>query len=213
MADPSLEEVPNYANLEFDVIREGLRRRYHENDQQAMKRLVAAWQANRETRIVAWIAQKEADLRMAEEAEEAHRLLMEEEEAKETEKKKPKMNTFTPGTLVADVFVHPPSPYALQKLSTYNFVELWYFSLAGRMDAAKFSNKSQADDTFGISRVDDHLTVHSIASVRASRSVLPDHELPFPEFLRAKNCFLEHARKADWPTENLDALAKFFCSP
>ncbi|KIK81216.1 hypothetical protein PAXRUDRAFT_15354 [Paxillus rubicundulus Ve08.2h10] len=210
MADPSLKEVPNYANPEFDVIREGLRHGYHENDQQAIECLVAAWQANRETRIVAWIAQKEADLRMAEEAEEACRLLMEEEEPKETEKKKPKMNTFTLGTLVADILVHPPSPYALQKLSTYDFVELWYFTLAGRMDAAKFSNKSQADDTFGISRVDDHLTVRSIASVRASRGVLPNHELPFPEFLRAKNCFLEHARKADWPTENLDALEKFF---
>ncbi|KIK84529.1 hypothetical protein PAXRUDRAFT_79425, partial [Paxillus rubicundulus Ve08.2h10] len=220
MEDPSLEEVPNYANPEFDVIREGLRHGYHENDQQAIKHLVAAWQANRETRIAAWIAQKEADLRMAEEAEEACRLLMEEEEAvaraeaereqKEMEKKKPKMNTFTPGTFVADVLVHPPSPYTLQKLNTYDFVELWYFSLASRMDAAKFSNKSQADDTFGISMVDDHLTICSITSVRASRSVLPDHELPFPEFLRAKNCFLEHARKADWPTENLDALAKFF---
>ncbi|KIK72945.1 hypothetical protein PAXRUDRAFT_836346 [Paxillus rubicundulus Ve08.2h10] len=51
MADPSLEEVPNYANPEFDVIREGLRCGYHENDQQAIERLVAAWQANRETSI------------------------------------------------------------------------------------------------------------------------------------------------------------------
>ena len=66
---------------------------------------------------------------------------------------------------VADVLVHPPSQYALQKLTTYKYIELWNFTLAGRLDAAKHSNKSQADDTFGISQVDDHLTVCSIASV------------------------------------------------
>ncbi|KIK72678.1 hypothetical protein PAXRUDRAFT_21706 [Paxillus rubicundulus Ve08.2h10] len=197
MADPSFEEVPNYASPEFDVIRTGLRLGYHENDEQA-----------------------EAELRAAEEAEEARRLLAEEEERatrtetererKEAEKKKPKMNTFIPGTSVTDVLIHPPSQYALQKLSTFDFSELWYFSLAGRLDAAKYSNKSQADDTFGISKMDDHLTVRSIASVRASRNVLQDHELPFSEFLRAKNCFLEYARRAEWPAVNLDALAQFF---
>ncbi|KAF8121646.1 hypothetical protein EV363DRAFT_1301765 [Boletus edulis] len=108
------------------------------------------------------------------------------------------------------VVLYYASNYALQKLSTFDYVELWYFTHAGRLDAAKFSNKSQADDTFGISRVDDHLTVHSIASVRASHNVLSDHDLSFSEFLRAKNVFLDHARKAEWPIAHLDTLAKFF---
>ncbi|KAF8440251.1 hypothetical protein L210DRAFT_3400893, partial [Boletus edulis BED1] len=90
------------------------------------------------------------------------------------------------------------------------YVEHWYFTHAGRLDAVKISNKSQADDTFGISRVDNHLTMCSIASVRASHNVLSDHELSFPEFLRAKNFFLDHARKAEWPIAYLDTLAKFF---
>ncbi|KIJ11614.1 hypothetical protein PAXINDRAFT_15523 [Paxillus involutus ATCC 200175] len=192
---------------------------YLENDQQVIEHLLAAWKADRANKIAAWNAQKEVEARAAEEAEEVRRQWEEEEEAlinkeaereqSKAEKKKPKMNIFTPGSSVADILVYPPSQYALQKLSTFNYVEMWYFSLAGRLDAAKNYDRSQVDDTFGISKVDDHLTVRSIASVRASRNALPDHELSFSKFLRAKNCFLDHT-KANWPTANLDALAKFF---
>jgi hypothetical protein len=106
-------------------------------------------------------------LQVAEEEDRAAREEAE-RELKESEKKKLKMNSFVPGSSIVDVLIHPPSQYALQKLITYDFVELWYFTLKERMDAAKHSSKSQADDTFGLSRVDEHLTVHSIASVRAS---------------------------------------------
>ncbi|KAF9227774.1 hypothetical protein BS17DRAFT_856896, partial [Gyrodon lividus] len=131
-------------------------------------------------------------------------------ELKEAERKKPRMNSFIPGSSIANVLIHPPSQYALQKLSSFDFVKLWYFTLADHLDTEKHSNKSQADDTFGIYRIDNHLMVCSIASICTSRNVLPNHELPFPKFLRAKNCFLEYAKKADWPNENLDTLAKFF---
>ncbi|KAF8835006.1 hypothetical protein BDN67DRAFT_868507, partial [Paxillus ammoniavirescens] len=215
-----LEAPPNYAGPEFDIIREGLRCGYNENDQQAIERLLAAWQADRATRIAAWDTQKEAEARAAAEAEEIHRLCEDEEEflineeakreRKEADKKKPRMNTFVPGSSVTDVLIHPPSQYALQKLSTFDYVEMWYFSLVGRLDASKYHNRSQADDTFGISKVDNLLGVRPIASVKASRNVLPNHELTFPDFLSAKNCFLDHAKKANWPAANLNALTKFF---
>ncbi|KIK80158.1 hypothetical protein PAXRUDRAFT_15938 [Paxillus rubicundulus Ve08.2h10] len=220
MADPNLEAPPNYASPEFEIICEGFRCGYHEDDQQATECLLAAWQADRMNRIAAWNMQKEVEARAAEEANQAHRLQEEEEELLaneeseheqcEVEKKKPKMNTLTPGLSVADVLIHPPSQYALQKLSMFNYIEMWYFSWAGHLDAAKHHDRSQADDTFGISKIDDHLTVRSIASVRASHHALPDHKLPVSEFLKAKNCFLEHTRKANWPVTNLDALTKNF---
>ncbi|KAG6372176.1 hypothetical protein JVT61DRAFT_7968 [Boletus reticuloceps] len=180
MADPNLEIAPDFASPDFDVIRQGLRLGYQENDQQVIARLTAAWETNKNACVAAWNAQKEADARAAEDVELARRAQEEEEgrlareeaehEQRESDKKKPKMNPFAAGSSVADILVHPPSHYALQKLSTFDFVELWYFTHAGRLDAAKFSNKSQADDTFGISRVDDHLTVRSIAS---SQELLP----------------------------------------
>lgn len=78
------------------------------------------------------------------------------------EKKKLKMNLFAPGPSIANILVHPPFQYILQKLGSFNFVKLWYFTLEGYMNTTKSKSKSQADDTFGISRVNDHLTVHSI---------------------------------------------------
>ncbi|KAF8834212.1 hypothetical protein BDN67DRAFT_915403 [Paxillus ammoniavirescens] len=220
MADPNLKTPPNYTSPEFKIICEGLRCGYHENDQQATKCLLATWQADIMNRIAAWNAQKEVEARAAEAADQAHRLREEEEEMLaneeverkqcEVEKKKPKMNTFTPGVSVADVLIHPPSQYALQKLSTFDYVKMWYFSLAGRLDAPKHHDRSQADNTFGISKVDNHLTVRSIASVRALHHALPVHELSFSKFLKAKNCFLEHGKKANWLVTNLDTLTKFF---
>ncbi|KIJ10177.1 hypothetical protein PAXINDRAFT_86438, partial [Paxillus involutus ATCC 200175] len=184
------------------------------------ERLLAAWQADRATRIAAWNVQKEVEARADAEAEEMRRLREEEEELlvneeaererREAEKKKPKMNTFIPGSSITDILIHPPSQYALQKLSTFDYVEMWYFSPAGRLDASKFHDRSQAEDTLGISKIDDLLTIRPIASVKASRNVIPNHELTFPDFLSTKNCFLDHAKKANWPTTNLDALAKFF---
>ena len=223
MADPNLDVAPDFAGPDFNIIRQGLRLGYQENNQEAIERLVTAWEASRIARTAIWNAQKEADTRVAKEAEaactaqeeeEEERLAREEakREQRESDKKKPKMNPFVPGMSVADVLVHPPSQYALQKLSTFEYIELWYFTLTGRLDAAKHSNKSQADDTFSISRVDDHLMVRSIALVRASHNAVSDHDLSFPEFLRAKNFFLNHARKAEWPVAHLDALAKFFWS-
>ncbi|KAF8435506.1 hypothetical protein L210DRAFT_962587, partial [Boletus edulis BED1] len=220
MADPNFEIAPDFASPEFDLVRQGLRLGYQEDDQQVIERLAAAWETNKIACVAAWNAQKEANARAAEEIELAHRAQREEEdrlareeaerEQRESDKKKPKMNPFAVGSPVADTLIHPPSNYALQKLSTFDYIELWYFTHAGRLDAAKFSNKSQADDTFGISRIDDHLTVRSIASVRASCNVLSDHDLSFSEFLRVKNVFLDHARKAEWPIAHLDTLAKFF---
>ncbi|KAF8835128.1 hypothetical protein BDN67DRAFT_1015814 [Paxillus ammoniavirescens] len=220
MADPDLKIAPNYTGPEFDIICEGLIHGYHENDQQVIERLPAAWQADRATRITTWNVQKETEARAAAEAEEAHRLHEEEEEVlvnkeakceqRDTEKKKLKMNTFTPGSSVADMLINPPSQYTLQKLSTFDYVEMWYFSPARCLDAAKHHDRTHIDSTFGISKVDDLLTVHPVTSVRALCNVLPDHKLFFSEFLSTKNCFLDYAKKANWPMANVDTLTKFF---
>ncbi|KIK80020.1 hypothetical protein PAXRUDRAFT_16015 [Paxillus rubicundulus Ve08.2h10] len=183
MADLNLEVAPNYAGPEFEIVCEGLRLGYHENNQQAIERLLASWQADRMTRTAAWNVQQEAAAHADREVEEAWRVREEEEEIvateeaereqREAEQKKPKMNMFAPETSVMDILVHPASQYALHKLSTSNYVEMWYFSPTGCLDAAKYHDKSQANNTFSISRVDDLLSVHPIASIRASRNALP----------------------------------------
>lgn len=118
MADPNLEDVLNYAGDEFAIIREGLRLGYNEDDEQVVARLVAAWKAERATRIEAWNARLGAEVeqqrrQQGELEEEAER-----DEAERTRldagKKKLKMNSFVPGSSAPDVLSLPPSQYALQ---------------------------------------------------------------------------------------------------
>ncbi|KAF9228253.1 hypothetical protein BS17DRAFT_763781 [Gyrodon lividus] len=151
MADPNLETVPNYAGPEFGLIREGLRLGFHENNQQAIERLVAAWQANRDIHITTWNTQKEDEARAAEIAEQARRLCEEEEERlvrEEVEqehrgrKEENQDEHICPGHVGLGCPGSPPSQYALQKLNMFDFTELWYFSLAGCLDTAKYSNRS-----------------------------------------------------------------------
>ena len=220
MADPRLEQPPDYANGDFAIIREGLRIGYTEDDQQVVQRLLAAWEADRTRRAEAWTTAQEAVALAAEEADqecrhledEAERLVVKEPEHEriESDKKKPKMNIFEPGTSVTNILIPHPSQYALQKLHSFDFVELWYFLPEGCADAAWHNSKSQADDAFGLSKMDDILTVKLVASVRASRNTLANHQLSFESFLQAKNNLLVYARKANWPPVNLDSLATFF---
>ena len=85
--------------------------------------LLTAWQINLDQRAIQWVADQEAAVWAAEEAEqecicleiEAARLANEEvqKEAQDTEKKKQKINTFEAGMLVASILVSCPLPYAI----------------------------------------------------------------------------------------------------
>ncbi|KAF8837037.1 hypothetical protein BDN67DRAFT_1014187 [Paxillus ammoniavirescens] len=134
-------------------------------------------------------AQVQAEAEHAQIEEEAEALLLAEEEVKwerkEAEKKKLKMNDFNKMSSVPSVIIQRPSQYALQKLSTFDFVDLWYCSPTGCTEATR-NNRANADDT------------------------IKDHELTFEVFLQAKNNFLFYAKNALWPPKHLDALAEFF---
>lgn len=214
MADPRLELPPNYTSDEFTVIRDGLKIGYGENNQQVVQRLLVACEENCTRRA------QEAAVCTAEEADQEHRQLEDEaerlaageadRERREADKKKPRMNVFKPGTSVANILILHLSQYALQKLSSFDFIELWYFSPEGCADAVHNNSKSHADDMFGISKVNNILMVKLVAPVRASRNALTDQELSFESFLQAKNNLLVYAGKATWPATNVDSLAAFF---
>ena len=219
MADPRLENPSNFAGDNFAVICQGLRNANEENDQQATIRLLTAWQINWDQRAIQWVVDQEAAVRAAKEAEQEHiRLEIEaarlaneevEKEAQDAEKKKQKMNTFKPGMLVASVLISCPSPYAVQKLSIFDFIDLWYFSTKGCTKAATHST-SQADDTFGIMKADGTFMIKPLATTKASWNALQDQQLSFESFLYVKNNFLVYARKVNWPAGNIDALLLFF---
>ncbi|KIK75977.1 hypothetical protein PAXRUDRAFT_102541, partial [Paxillus rubicundulus Ve08.2h10] len=124
-------------------------------------------------------------------------------------KKKQKMDDFNESTSVYRVIVQCPAQYALQKLSTFDFIDLWYFSPAGCAEATR-NNKSNGDDTFSIVRVDEILTLRSVTIIKASWNSMEDHKLTFEVFLQEKNNFLFYAKKTLWPSKHLNAPAVFF---
>lgn len=137
---------PDYANDKFAIICDGLRVGYGKNDQQVVQRLLAVWEADRTIRTQAWMAAQEVAACAIEGAKQERRRLDDEadrlatgeaqHERTEADKKKPKMNIFEPGTSVANILIPRPSQYTLQKLSSFNFVELWYISPEGCAEAA-----------------------------------------------------------------------------
>ncbi|KAG6375961.1 hypothetical protein JVT61DRAFT_2839 [Boletus reticuloceps] len=219
MADPMLEIHPDFASNAYRIVREALMANLQENVDQAIECLTSAWDVEHQLHIKAWNLEREAEVAEAErtrteqrQREEDQRRLDDaeaEKERKEAEKKKPKINDFNKSLSPPGIIAPRPSQYALHKVSSFEYIELWYFSLEGCAEASR-NNKSQADDAFGLSNSHNVLTLHPVASVKASRFARADHNLSFNDFLQAKNIFLEHIKCAPWPGKHVDALAEFF---
>ncbi|KIK96850.1 hypothetical protein PAXRUDRAFT_137560 [Paxillus rubicundulus Ve08.2h10] len=210
MADPALEVPPDFASDAYRLIQDTLTQATNETPQQAIDRLRAAWDVEHNERVL------EEAKHARRELEDKDNCLAEEEvmrECREAEKKKPKMNDFNEAMPISNVIILCPLQYALYKLSTFDYVDLWYFSPVGCLEVSRF-NRSNTDDAFGVTRIDDVLTLRSIASVKASHNSVEDHALPFEAFLQGffvkNNFLLFYAKKASWPPKHLDSLAKFF---
>ncbi|KAF8837056.1 hypothetical protein BDN67DRAFT_909952, partial [Paxillus ammoniavirescens] len=170
-------------------------------------------------RVAAWTERQHLEALLADEAEEVRlaqvreaQCLADDEterERIELEKKKPKMNDFDNKVEVGNVIIPRPSQYAILKLKKFEFIELWYFSPEGCRDAAK-SSSSTMEDTFGISKVDDILTMRPVTALKQSRNVVNNCDLSISDFFRAKNSFLIHIEQASWPKKHINALAEFF---
>ncbi|KIK94002.1 hypothetical protein PAXRUDRAFT_12322 [Paxillus rubicundulus Ve08.2h10] len=119
------------------------------------------------------------------------------------------MNDFDNEVEVGNVIILHPSQYALLKLKNFEFIELWYFSPDGCRDTAK-SSSSTMEDTFGISKVDDILTMRPVSALKQSHNVVNDCDLSVSDFFRAKNSFLVHIKHVSWPKKHINALAEFF---
>ena len=74
-----------------------------------------------------------------------------ENEWKENEKKKPKMNNFDKNAMVNDFIGPCPSVYALCRLAEFEYAELWYFTQEGCVDA--MHQRTQNEDSFSLTKV------------------------------------------------------------
>ncbi|KAF5377919.1 hypothetical protein D9615_006696 [Tricholomella constricta] len=127
----------------------------------------------------------------------------------EQRRTKLKLRSFDPNLSVASVIVPRPSSYAINKLANFDYCELWYFTQEGCEDAQR-SQRSEADDAFGMAKMGEMVMLRPVASVQASKRVVQDADLTWEQFHYAQRSFVEHVLKAGWPEDHAQSLVRFF---
>ncbi|KAG2043194.1 hypothetical protein BDR03DRAFT_1006071 [Suillus americanus] len=217
--DPALDIQPDFSTPIFKGLRDQIIGGTQMTHEDVAADLTTAWQQDHDLRVLAWTRQSDEDTRLAAEVAKANqeqadqeRLQLEHEaevELRKAEKKKPKINDFKTGMVIGDTLTPRPSQYAIHKLKTFEYVELWYFSPDGCKTMAEDA-KTNADDAFGLTKVDDFVALKPVTSFKASRKAIQDHTLEWRQFDLAKNSFLLYINKLNWPDKHQRALTMFF---
>ena len=79
-----------------------------------------------------------------------------------------------------------PPQYAIDKIKTLDYVDLWYFTMEGILYVSKIV-PTAADDTFGLLRMDLSLTLQQVKATRASRNVIIDEFLSWDQIATAQH--------------------------
>jgi len=218
--DPHSQVCPDFYSEIFIPTREALANALNITAEEAAANLTATWSQHNAAQRATWQLQEEEDaaLRQVQELADQEAALALQAQAdreaadalKESEKKKLKMHTFdATKSIGADIIDHP-SPYAIERLKKFEYVELWYFSPEGCLDAS-LSQRSASEDAFGISKSDSDLMVlRPVASVRASRKSVRDELLTWDQMSIGTALFLRHITLYHWPAPAFEALSLFW---
>jgi hypothetical protein len=209
--DPGLETRPDFTSPHYDPLR-ALIVNTGATEEQAITQLTNAWNQENQARKETWDRQVEEDQQAANEAERQAREQEQDELAtarREREKKRPKINDFDLNSSVGSYITPRPSTYAINKLENFDYVELFYFTREGCLDALN-NQRTEADDAYGLSKIGDLVSFRSISAVRASKNAIQDIDLTWTQMTYAKTSYLQHLDKAGWPPKHIDALAHFF---
>jgi len=217
--DPTNVPCPDFAGAGYATVRQVMSNNGHITNDQAVEQLTAAWNQMHVQDVNAWnqqiqanIAEQEELTRLAEEEEarcQAEDECEKEEERKEQEKKQPKMNDFDENKMVADHIMPQPSQFTIGKLKSFSFVELWYFTGEGCAEA-QVSSRTQLDDTYGLTKVDNLVVLKPVTSFKASCNVIPDANLTWQQMNVRKNTMLHFMDLCDWPQKHIQSLAHFY---
>ncbi|KAF8805450.1 hypothetical protein BYT27DRAFT_7213323 [Phlegmacium glaucopus] len=215
--NPHLEVRPDHAGPHYNVLRNILTQNGMTLEQ-AIQALNESWTQNHDERVQRWDQQVIDDANAAEEAlgqlqqEEPQAVqvpLEQDDDRAEPEKKKLKMKDFDDSTTVGNYIAPRPAQYALKRIEDFEYVELWYLTPEGCADATQLQ-LTQNDDTFGLTKVDDMVTLKSVSSLKAAKNVIPDNELSFRQMSMAKNAFIPLMTKFQWSEKAINAFAQFF---
>jgi len=218
--DPNLEPLPDFNGSAYQAIRNLIvAQAPNVTPEQAAEQLLAVYNTDKQAHIAAWDdqvrqeqeaeAQQVQQLRVEEEVRQVEEERLAEAERKELEKKKPKINDFDENRMADSVIAPRPSPFALNKLKSFEYMELSYFTPEGCATAAE-ENRTTAEEAFGLTQLDGFIALKPVAFFRASKNVIKDKDLSWRQMTMGKNSMLHHMSKLGWPEKHINALAHFF---
>lgn len=209
--DPHLEVCPDFSTAHYNALRT-LIVNTGATAEEATGQMRQAWELQNAEKRELWILQAEADKQARDEVE---RLAKEQENQekelarRERDKKRPRLADFDSNRMVGSYIAPRPSTYALNKLENFEYVELYYFTKEGCIDALN-NHHSEASDAYGLTRVGDTVGLRQVAAVKSSKNVIQDADLSWNQMTYAKASYIQHAAKAGWPEKHVDALVHFF---
>jgi len=119
------------------------------------------------------------------------------------------LNLQTLGQMVSDHIMPQPSKFAIGKLKSFNFVELWYFTDEG-CTKAQDSSRAQSDDAYGLMRVDNLVALKLVASFKASQNVIQDADLTWRQMNVSKNTMLQYMDLCSWLQKHVQSFTHFY---
>ena len=110
---------------------------------------------------------------------------------------------------IADRVPHHLYEYAVRRIEDMEYVELWYFSKEGCLEASKVT-LTAADDTYGLLKTDTGLAFCSTKASKASPNAIPDEQLAWDQITMGRHALLKTARRVGWPDKHIFSLATFY---
>ena len=111
--------------------------------------------------------------------------------------------------MVSDHVMPWPSQFAIGKLKSFNFVELWCFTDEGCHEVQDYS-RAQSDDAYGLTKIDDLVALKPVVSFKAPRNVVPDADLTWRQLNIGKNAMLRYLEVCGWPPKHVQSFALFY---
>ena len=208
LSDPALEIMPDYSHADYDHIRNVLAALLNNSQERAVETLEEAWQKEIDRKKAIWAAQEAArtNNEPANPPDNPPAPQQPDTDAPPIDKKK---RPIISGTISNPRIDRPrPSIFAIQKLESFEYVELWYFTNEGCHDTL-LSTCSTEEDTLGLVQGVDGLSLQKVA--KGSKRATQDENLTWEQLSIAKGNFLYYIQFVVlWPDPTVAAFSSFY---
>jgi len=218
--DPNTATVPNFETAEYAEARAQLINE-DTNEQQAAEILANLWRIQNNADKLLWAArlQEQAQTaeaehrRVTEEEDQCQQTLLAEQEAVVAEERKKNKAKYAPIHNI-DVPSNPvilPCQYAVRKMKSGDYCELFYFTNASLEEAARTSFTADEDALIMLPTVDGmHKWIPAGAARDPKAQIVKDENLTWEQFNEAAPRMVTLMKENDWPDDRINMHISFW---